>query len=120
MIITISVAGKPWTTNEERKSRHWANRARRTRAWRESFAWKAKPHRAAHGTLSTATITVQPHQSRASLADTAAHNPAAKAAIDGIVDAGLLPDDGPTHLTAITFLAPRRGPDGLTLTIEGA
>lgn len=120
MIITISVAGKPWTTNEERKSRHWANRARRTRAWRESFAWRAKPHRAAHGTLSTATITVQPHQSRGRLADTAAHNPAAKAAIDGIVDAGLLPDDGPTHLTAITFLAPRRGPDGLTLTIEGA
>jgi len=32
--------------------------------------------------------------------------PAVKATIDGLVDGGLIPDDTPDHLVALTFLPP--------------
>jgi hypothetical protein len=39
-------------------------------------------------------------------------------AIDGLVDVGVLHDDDPTHVAALILLAPRRGNDGLTLTVQ--
>lgn len=39
----------------------------------------------------------------------------------GLVDAGVLPDDGPAHLVRLTFLPPDIcGHDGLRLTVEAA
>lgn len=59
---------------------------------------------------------------RAPIADTGACFPAVKAAIDGLVDAGVLPGDTGLHLSSITFLAPVRvGKDQvetLTLVVE--
>jgi hypothetical protein len=56
------------------------------------------------------------------VADTGACYPAVKAAIDGLVDAGVLPGDTGTHVPSITFLAPIRvGKDqqeSLTLVVE--
>jgi hypothetical protein len=51
--------------------------------------------------------------------DTAACFPAAKAAIDGLVDSGLITDDTPDIVKTITFHAPRTGRDGLVLIISG-
>ncbi len=50
--------------------------------------------------------------------DVGACYPAVKAAIDGIVDAGVLDDDNPDHLLYVTFYPVEViGRDGLRLTI---
>src|SRR5205823_3279791 len=41
----------------------------------------------------------------------------AKAAIDGLVDARILPDDTPAHVCSLTFHTPRRGPAGLHVLV---
>jgi len=64
-------------------------------------------------------VTVQPFQKRGRLQDTAACNPSVKAAIDGLVDAGIIPDDSGEFVRMITFLPCVRGDDQLTLIIEG-
>ena len=51
--------------------------------------------------------------------DVAACVPAVKAAIDGLVDAGVLIDDAPQHLKAIVFAQPQKGKPALKLEIEG-
>lgn len=38
--------------------------------------------------------------------------------MNGLRDAGLIADDTGAQLAGITMLAPMRGPDGLTVTIE--
>lgn len=119
MRVSVTFVEKPWTTNEERRSRHWATRAQRTKQWREAFYQAIRPYVLEVGRWESVRITVQPWQRRGKLADVAAHNPAAKAAIDGIVDAGLIVDDSPKYLLAVTFLPPARGEDALTLTLEG-
>jgi hypothetical protein len=53
------------------------------------------------------------------LQDVAACNPAVKAAIDGLVDAGIVPDDSPAYLRSVEFLAPMKGRDALTLYVYG-
>jgi hypothetical protein len=42
-----------------------------------------------------------------------------KAAIDGLVDAGIVPDDSGEYVRMITFMPAVRGDDQLTLIIEG-
>ena len=64
-------------------------------------------------------VIAQPSQKRGPLQDTAACNPSVKAAIDGIVDAGIVPDDTGTYVRQITFLPCIRGEDGLTIIIKG-
>ena len=50
--------------------------------------------------------------------DVAACYPTVKAAIDGLVDAGVVPDDGPFNVTRITFRAPQVAQrEGLRLRI---
>jgi hypothetical protein len=51
--------------------------------------------------------------------DVAACVPAVKAAIDGLVDAGVFLDDSPAHVTAVVFKQPERGEPALRLEIEG-
>ena len=113
--IRIHVALRPWTTNHERKQSHWSERAKRTKEFREAFRNAAL----AHPPLAWCRVTAEPSQSKGKLADTAAHNPAVKAAIDGLVDAKLIEDDTAEFVRSVTFLPVRRGPDGLVLTVEG-
>lgn len=107
---------RPWTTNKERTEHHMT-RAKRVKEWREAFAWLAKAQRIPH--LESARITAKPWQKGGVLQDVAACNPAVKAAIDGLVDAGVLTDDSPKYLTSIEFYAPEKGKDALTLMVYG-
>lgn len=66
-----------------------------------------------------AHFEVQPYQKGGRLQDTGACHPAVKAAIDGIVDAGVLLDDSPQYVKSIRFLPTERGKDGLTLRFWG-
>lgn len=105
---------RPWTTNAERKASRW-ERADLTRTWREAFCVLARAQRIP--TLDRVRITVEPLQARGPLQDTAACNPAAKAAIDGLVDAYVVPDDTGRHVAEIVFLPARKDYDALRLTI---
>jgi Holliday junction resolvase RusA-like endonuclease len=63
-------------------------------------------------------ITVTVHRVSARKSDATNLAPTAKACIDGLVDAGWLPDDDDTRITSTTFVAghPRK-PPALTITI---
>ena len=68
--------------------------------------------------LHAVTVTVVHETATRRIVDTVACAPAAKAAIDGLVDAGLWPDDGPSFVTDVTFRPPRcTGRDALTLIL---
>lgn len=95
---------RPLTTNAERKM-HRLTAAQHIALSRETWAWLAKAHRIPH--LGRVAITVTPiYSSGRSLSDPGAVAPEAKAAIDGLRDAGVLTDDTGRHVASITFLAP--------------
>lgn len=112
----LSYPKRPLTTNAERSGNRWT-RATITKEWREAYAWIARKERVP--SMKWINVTVQPFQKRGRLQDTAACNPAAKAAIDGLVDAGVVPDDTGEYVRQITFLPCVRGDDQLTLIIQG-
>lgn len=107
---------KPWTANAERRW-HYQKRATMVADARQRFFYLAKQARIP--ALDACTITAVPcSKNRRSLADVAACYPTVKAAIDGIVDAGIIPDDDPAHLQAVTFLPTEvAGFDGLRIYV---
>lgn len=110
---------RPWTSNTERRWHHH-QRADAVRRWRAAFALLA---REAHlPRLDSIEVTVVPYlANRRGLQDVAGCHPAAKAAIDGLVDGGVLPNDTPDHLRSLTFLAPVIGKgDALELVVTEA
>lgn len=121
-MIRLFVPGKIWTVNAERSGSVWTHR-RHTADLREAARLVGLQARVRSHGLTAATVRVRPTQTRqgGTLADVAAHLPAAKAVIDGLIDAGLLPDDDPKHLHSITFLPPVRAdkgrPTGIALNV---
>lgn len=80
---------------------HWRVRAARTRYWRSLTLLQARS-RLNTGTwqrLQSARIEIRLDWPDARRRDPANWAPTAKAIVDGLVDAGLLPDDDHTHLT---------------------
>ena len=94
----------------------WSNHTREVRGrWHLLAVEAGVPH------LERARFTVLPlHKNMASPQDVAACAPEFKAALDGLVDAGVLDDDGPDYVTAATFLPPLRGcgHNGMAVLIE--
>lgn len=116
MHFILSYQQRPITTNAERAGNRW-KRAEATKEWRDTFAWLARKEHIPR--MRWINVTVQPFQKRGRLQDTAACNPSAKAAIDGLVDAGVVPDDSGDYVRQITFLPCVRGDDQLTIIIQG-
>ena len=107
---------RPITANRYRML-HYQARARYDKSWRAAFFALAKEARVP--ALQVIEITVQKVQAKGTLSDTMAEAPVVKAAIDGLVDAGVIPDDTGKHLAAVTFLPPVKGDkDTLTLRID--
>lgn len=110
---------RPWTLNVERQGNRW-KRAQLVREWRATFNALALESELPTFEAIDADIHVE-LRNRAGIPDTAACIGAAKAAIDGLVDAGVIPHDGPTVVRTLTFHAPTvTGVDALTLTIRKA
>lgn len=108
---------RPWTTNAERKLHHM-QRAAKVRDMRDAFGWMAKVQKVPACTAIKVFATPLAKNRRWSQ-DVGACFPAVKAAIDGLVDAGVLPDDSPQFVQALTFFPAEIGEfDGLRLTIE--
>lgn len=108
---------RPWTVNGERKL-HPHQRAERVRRWREHAAMLARAERIPR--LDAVRVSARPMvKNRRAMQDTGGCFPAVKAAIDGLVDAGVLDDDGPDVVVEITFRGPALGGlDGLLLVVE--
>jgi len=108
----------PLTLNVGRKAGVWGPR-------RELADWRAWAHRKAIDDgypplLGRVTVTVTHlRKTRASLPDLGAPMWALKGALDGIVDASVLPDDGPSIVTRLTFEVPEVvGYHGLRIVIR--
>lgn len=108
---------RPWTTNAERKGNRW-ERAELVKVWRSAFQILAKSERIPP--MTWMSVTVEPHQKGGRFQDVGACHPAVKAAIDGIVDAGVLPDDSPQYLRSLIYLPPVNDKNSLVLYIRGA
>jgi crossover junction endodeoxyribonuclease RusA len=114
---TFTVDGKVQSLNAERKA-HWSKRAEQARLWRERFWAEGLKQRVR---FERVEITVEIAQKR--LMDAGNAYPTIKAAIDGLVDARVIPNDTPKHVAQITLLAPVRvvkEPERLTLTLKEA
>ena len=107
---------KPWTTNAERRM-HRYERAAAVKQMRNTATVLYRKERLPK--FEWCTVAALPTQRRGPLQDVAACNPAVKAAIDGLIDAERIADDTPAYLPLVTFLAPQRGTDGLSLYIAG-
>jgi crossover junction endodeoxyribonuclease RusA len=107
---------RPWTTNAERASNRW-ERAKLTKEWRTAFELLAKSERIPP--MSWITVTAEPHQKGGRSQDVGACNPAVKAAVDGLVDAGILVDDSPEFVRSLVFLPPKKDKNSLVIYIRG-
>lgn len=97
--------GKLFTLNGER-GMHYHKRAKLVKAWREA-AFEATTE-AKIPAVDAIDVTFIPcRKDRRHMADTGGHFPVAKACIDGLVDAGVIPDDGPKFVLSLTFRAPK-------------
>jgi len=102
---TLVVVGKLFTLNTERGWHHH-KRAKFVKQWRTASLEEAK--RIKVPKMKALEITFIPcRTNRRNMADTGGHFPVAKACIDGLVDAGVIPDDGPEYVTSLTFKAPQ-------------
>lgn len=98
---------------------HWAKRGELTRLVRETFCALARQGKVP--ALPAAHVTARPYQRRGVLADPGGHQPAVKAAVDGLVDAGVLRDDAGPYVASLSHLPPLRASgatDELELTLR--
>lgn len=108
---------RPWTTNAERRMHHH-ERAALVAEWRQAFAVLARAERIPR-LERVVVVGMQVLASRRSRPDVGACLPAVKAAVDGLVDAGVLVDDDPDHVVELRFTAPAvGGRDALVLLVE--
>ena len=109
---------RPTTLNQERKQNNWGRRATDTKWWRTQFADMAlQAEIPRYDRISVAVVPL--HKNGRSPQDTGACFPAAKAAIDGLVDAGVIEDDTPDQVLQIDFHAPLvDGVDGLRIVVR--
>lgn len=103
--LTFTIHLRPWTVNAQRRM-HYHETAHRVNMWRAA----AKEACEGKEALTTPVhVNVVPFLQHHYQQDVGACYPAVKAAIDGMVDAGIIPDDTPEHLEAITMVTPFLG-----------
>ncbi|WGH93855.1 hypothetical protein QDX21_03390 [Auritidibacter ignavus] len=104
-----------WVNTNHRE--HWAVRNRKTQEWRTATSWVARSSKI--GPYQHISVTAHVHKTTNRAYD--AHNllPTAKAMVDGLVDAGVIPDDNNTYLTGPDMRHGKKQPDnpGITLHI---
>jgi hypothetical protein len=105
----IVVAGRPVSLNAER-SAHWRKRHALTASWREQAAILAR--RDLKPIVDRPIIVEAFPIQKGRLPDAGNAYPTVKAIVDGIVDAGIIPDDDPDSVASIVLQAPRRPTPG--------
>ena len=113
--LAIIYEGKVTLVNA-RKSRHWAKNAAENKTLREWAGWAAVEAKV--GDLSPVTIIFQLTTRTAHRVDVDACQGASKPIIDGLVDAGVMPDDNGDHVKSISYFAPvHTGVDSLRVIV---
>lgn len=92
--LTMDIPAPWWMSANDRP--HWAVKARATHNVRQMTVLKAKAARLPALTVVHVAAWIQ--YPTAGRADPGNASPTVKAAIDGLVDAGVIPDDDHTHL----------------------
>lgn len=96
--------------------KHWREQAAITRQWR---TWSALLCGKKPALTPPVEVHVHPHRDDNRLPDTGSSFHVTKAIIDGAVDAGMIPDDGPMIVVALHLHAPRNtGTDQLVVEFE--
>lgn len=115
----VAEGARPLTVNAVAKMHRFAWAAH-TAQVRQEWGWLARAEKLPR--LAAVTIDATPlHLDYRSPQDCAAMAPHVKACVDGLVDAGVIPNDSPDFVWAITFHRPRVcGTNGLELTIYEA
>jgi crossover junction endodeoxyribonuclease RusA len=118
----LSHPARPWTVNSERgrggAAGHWSKTAALTKEWRFAFFVYAKQAKIPR--LQSAFVTVRQFTPDRRRPDPGSIYPAVKAAIDGVIDAGVLPDDGPEYIDGLLFEPAAVGTGNeMVLIIEG-
>mgnify|MGYP001558324303 FL=1 len=103
MTITYPAPLPPWSTNEDRNL-HWGRRAERVKAWHDAAYWNAKQagwnHPSKNNRPSTVQLTVTyPTKRRRDASNLV--GTIVKASVDGLVAAGVFPDDTPEWVTVL-------------------
>ena len=110
---------RPFTVNGIYRSHHHVA-APQIKHWRETFKGLAEDIGLPAMERCHVTVWVE-LKNRRSIPDTGACYSAVKAAIDGLVDAGCLPDDGPEEIASIKMHAPVvTGVDALEIEVARA
>ena len=112
---TLRYDRAPMLVNQLEKKSHWSVRSEMRQEWRAAFqllALEAKVPK-----LDAVFLTVQQHKAKGILPDPDACQPSVKPAIDGLVDAQVVPDDSGEYVKGILYLPAVKGPDALELTI---
>ena len=101
-----SYESRPWSLNAERSGSghgHWSTTRKLTQEWRTAFYALGLQHRVQFHTAHIVASFVQ----RKPLQDKGKAYASVKAAIDGLVDAGILPGDTPDIVLSLTMMAPQ-------------
>lgn len=111
---------EPLSLNRERRM-HWAARRRVTEPWKTVTFWVARQAhlaRAVGGRPATITVVlpVRGHHRR----DPANYYPTVKAVVDGLVLAGVWPDDTPDYVTVREPVLTHRGNAEIHLELREA
>lgn len=115
MELVLHFEGRPPTHNAKRYS-PWYAQAATTRQYREEAGWKATNKPPFSGPVS---VTAQPYCRDNRRADAGACFDVVKAVVDGCVDAGVIPDDGPKYVVRYVLEAPlTMGEDRLVVTLS--
>lgn len=116
MIWVLAYFSRPWTLNSERTWHHY-KRAKFVKEWREAFCALARLEGVP--AVNAIEVIATPYLSgRGRTQDVGACFPAVKAAVDGLVDAGVIPEDNPTYVKMLAFRAPEKGENALRLEIR--
>lgn len=116
--------GRPWSLNAERSGSrghgHWSKTGKLVKEWREAFYYQALDNRVQ---FRSAHVIVEVAM-KPPLADTGNAYGTIKACIDGLVDASVLPGDGPKEIKSLLMMAPRKTGkqerDSVTITLIDA
>jgi hypothetical protein len=123
VIWELEYEARPWTMNDEHAGGSRGvgghhGRAALTREWRRAFGRLCQVQRIPP--LQWITVEARQISQDRRRGDVGAVAPAVKAAVDGIVDAGVIPDDSDVYVHAQTFRpALILGYSGLRLRIVG-
>lgn len=113
-LLVVDWVSRPHLMNDERKL-HWRALSGIHADWRKAGAQACLLERPPK--MEQAFITTWTQYPKGTLPDADAHAPTLKCLLDGIVDAGVLPNDNREYVKAILFLASVKGPKGSRPTV---